>query len=336
MSFADLTTEQAEAYRARVEADGPNRLRLLARLMHADGRDLAVLDATIPSLTPLWQWYVPFVRAGMRGLPDATARYDVVEPAGPDFRAAGFAAELLAHYMYRVARTCFSGVGWTVREAPGMDSHHKIYVSYDNDEGGTGRAFVEGAARGTIAMVTAGEEEFLAPDLLTTRFLTGPFLCGPGTAQRCLAIPRGDSVLLPLLREDLDPEVAWHLSTSVAEHQSPSSIGGEFVLAHMGADMESLETAPPLPADRIVAVLDRLGFRTVSGDRPEVDSIARAGMAEFARDDALVTTLAAAGELRAIHLESGSPTPAAWAELEQTFRGLAAEVGGRFAPEDEF
>jgi len=114
-------------------------------------------------------------------------------------------------------------------------------------------------------------------------------------------------------------------------------VGDELLLAHMTADVEALDEAPTIDAAVVAELLAGLGFQDLSGASPTGDAILAEEFAEFVRaDDAIVTTLVAGGELRAVQVASISPSAAAWEEITGKLSRLAREIGGRLAPEDEF
>jgi hypothetical protein len=311
--------------------------------MADDGVSLAELDGTIASLGVLWQWYVPFAQTGFPGIPDdAVPRADSVEPVEPGHLRSGFASELVVHYLFRVAQTCFPAASWRLVDAPGMDSHQRTVVGYQNDEGGMGRAALEEFARNATGLLLLGEAEFLDPRFLEKVFLEGPFLCGPATAARCRAIPRGDSVLAGLVGEEVPVDSPFTIGPETGEQArderlDEDTVGDELVLAHMTADVEALEQAPPIDVALVTQALASLDFRDVKGELPTSDAILAEEFAEFVRaDDAIVTTLVAGGQLRALQVASISPSAIAWAEITEQLAQIASRIGGRLAPEDEF
>jgi hypothetical protein len=114
-------------------------------------------------------------------------------------------------------------------------------------------------------------------------------------------------------------------------------MGDELLFAHMAADVEVLEEAPPIDAAVVAQLLAGLGFQDISGASPTRDAILAEEFAEYVRaDDAMVTALVAGGELRALQIASISPSASAWAEITERFARLAGQLGARLAPEDEF
>lgn len=358
MNFFELTAAEAEAYRALVEADGPARLYELAQRLTADGVPLDQFDATIPSLEPLWRWYLEFARADFPGIPaDAEPRTKAVEAQGARNSRACYAAELLAHYLFEVARTCFTGVEWISNPRVGTGDYQRAAVRYIDDDGFKGLCHLDRYTKGVTLVLQQGEAEFEAPDFLAKEFLLAPFLCGRTTAARCRSIARGESILTGLPRAESAPGfVLLRDDTSGSPLQHPlvdpgqtvndddedeadgdDEVGGELVFAHITADIEELEEAPPLDLGVILPVLTQLGFRNLAGAAPTTAQILAEEFAEFVRnDDAIVTTMVAGGALRAVQLASISPTAPAWAEITGAFTHLAGPLNARLAPEDEF
>jgi hypothetical protein len=200
VSFADLSSADAEIHRARVAADGPARLLELARLLTVDHVPIEKFDATIPSLGPLWKWFLGFASADFPGIPaHAEPRRYAVEPEEPEIARTFYAGELIAHYMFEVAKGCFREVAWVSNPNVGMDSYQRTAVQYVDDGDFRGLAHLDRYASGAILMIQLGETEYTDPDFLAEAFLEGPFLCSRATAQRVRALPRGPSVLSPIL-----------------------------------------------------------------------------------------------------------------------------------------
>jgi hypothetical protein len=347
VSFADLSPAAAEAYRAQVAADGPARLFELAQRLTSDGIALDEFDASIPSVTPLWRWYVEFARADFPGIhADAQPRKESVEPQGSGVARAGYAAELIVHYLFEVARRCLTGVEWVTDPNVDTGDYQRTAVHYVDDDGYRGLEYLDRAIAGTTQMFLQGiREECAEPDYLTNAFLDGLFPSSLATAARCRALPRGTSVLGPPLSAG-PPEItetvpvpgpATPPPASAATSTDDEDAGGELVFAHMTADVEALEDAPPIDAAAMAEVLAALGFRDPSGAGPTRDALLAEEFAEFVRaDDAMVTTLVAGGELRAVQLASISPSAASWTEITGGLAQLAGPMGARLAPEDEF
>ena len=55
-SFASVTVQEAEAYRAYMEEAHPWRLRELAEALNDGGHSLTAMDGSDASLVPLWRW----------------------------------------------------------------------------------------------------------------------------------------------------------------------------------------------------------------------------------------------------------------------------------------
>lgn len=324
MNFSDLSADQAEAYRRTFESDGPTRLFELARFLERDGVDLVAFDATIPSLVDLWAWYVPFTRAGFPGVrADARGRIDDVLGDEAGDPRADYAAELLDHYLFEVARNCFANVAWVTNDYVGMESSQRTAVRYIDDDGHRGLAHLDRFTGGATRVVQEGRASFMDPRYLADAFLVGPFLCGDTTAARVLTLPRRDSILQP---SDLPPQNEDHTD------------GDELLLAHRKADIEALEQAKPLNLAAVTKTLAELGFVDIDGAPPSKASILAQEFADFVRADdaAMVTTLVAGGKLRSLQIASVSATVTAWEEITDRFTRLAGTMNARLAREDEF
>lgn len=346
MRFSDLSATDAERYRARVAADGPARLAELARLLDADGVDLGEFDGTVASLRPLWVWSLGFAQADFPGIPaDAVPRAQAVEPVPPEAARLRYVGELIAHYMFEVARACFHDVRWASYPRVRDDSFQQVAVQYYDDDGFLGFAHPDRYATSVTARFLLGDRDRADPNFLAEAFLKGPFLCGRTTVERCRAVPRGASILAPLLAVPApqgpeEPLVFGSNSGPVeaaADGDDEVPAGDELLFAHPRADVEQLEKARSIKIPAVVATLARLGFRDVEGATPTAQAILAEEFAEFVRaDDAIVTALVAGGKLRALQIASISPSAADWREIVAALTELAARLGAKLAREDEF
>ena len=357
--FKDLTPAEAEVYRAQFAADGPARLAELARLLVADGVPLDEFDATVPSLGPLWRWYQSFVTRDFPGIAaDAVGRRATVETPVASVPRLAYAAEILAHYMYEVAATCFRDVSWVTNPDVGMDSFQRVVAQYWRDDGTRGLAGPEEFAGNTIGTFLLGKSRVSGPDFLERGFLTGPFWSDEKTAERCLAIPRGASILAPLLdrggidhlpsqrmlareplytREAVPSALVMRQQKAAARSRNDEPAGDELVLAHTSANVETLEESVPLDAAGISALLAGLGFLSPAGGPPTIDAILAEDSTEFYLDeDAMATTLVAGGQLRAVQLASITTTRKTWTALTTAFKKAGRPMGAKLAREDEF
>jgi hypothetical protein len=344
VKFRDLSATDAERYRVQVAADGPARLAELARLLDAAGVDLDAFDGTVRSLGPLWAWFLEFARADFPGIAlDAVPRDEAVEPQGPEYARLGYAAELIAHYLFEVASGCFRDVQWVSYPRARDDSFQRVAVQFYDDDGYHGFTHPADYIGSVTAQFLRGNQEFADPYFLAESFLKGPFLCGRTTAERCRALPRGTSILAPLLSvpvpEGPEEQLVFFPKSKRAETgESPEDlVGDELLLAHRRADIEQLEKARPLKLPPVVATLVRLGFCDIDGATPTAEAILAKEFAEFVRDDdAMVTTLVAGGKLRSLQISAISPSAASWAEIVKAFTKIAARLGAKLAREDEF
>ncbi len=69
MDFTSLSKQEAEAYRAQFVDETPSALEWLSSEWAASGRDIAELDFSPASLTPLWEWARTRVRPRAEGEP---------------------------------------------------------------------------------------------------------------------------------------------------------------------------------------------------------------------------------------------------------------------------
>ena len=357
--FKNLTPAEAEAYRAQFAADGPARLTELASFIQADGALLDEFDGTVASLEPLWQWYVGFIHAGLPGIPEGVfPRIEAVMPQGAETARRSYVGEMLIHYLYEVAAHCFAEVSWVSNPDVGFDDYQRVAVQFWDDDGNRGLVHLDRFMGNVSGGVGERKQGYSTPTFLMERFLVGPFSCSPVTAERILAMPRGKSILAPLLASDdishlpsqqvlarppVHPREAVPTREVIRQQKAAAKLadaepaGDELVLAHKHADIEALEEAVPLKPAGVSSLLTDLGFLSATDQPPTVGTILGQDHAEFYLDeDAMATTLVVDGELRAVQLASLTTTRKTWTALTTAFTKAGRPMGAKLAREDEF
>ncbi|MBX3195767.1 MAG: hypothetical protein KF727_11810 [Microbacteriaceae bacterium] len=343
MTFSELSAIDAERFRAQVEAEGPRKLFELAEFLRADGVSLDQFDASIASLEPLWAWFMGFARADFPGIPaDAQPREEPILLQGARVARASFASEMIVHYLFEVAKRSFHSVAWVTNSRFGMDSFQQTAVQYVEDDGRVGQVhllWATGTIQGVLQSIHA---KYADPAYLADNFLHGSFVCSAATRERIESMPRGESILIPILAGEkpdaLEPFVISGPVTPQPQHpHEEADDAGEFLFAHLAADVENLEEAPPLDLATVLNTLVALDVRDLDGNPPTKKSILAEEFAEYTRgDDAQISTLVTGKKLRAVQIAPINPTPETWAEITDAFTAITAPLTARLAPEDEF
>ena len=127
MDINDFTDEQAQSLCDFIIRREPARLSDLAYWMRDAGGPVELMDASLDSLLPLWEWFLGFVNSGCPGVPEY-ARPESFQRHVPNqflderhfgahpalhWRAA-FASESLEHYLMAVLRRIDPTAHWAV------------------------------------------------------------------------------------------------------------------------------------------------------------------------------------------------------------------------------
>lgn len=339
MTFENLSRADAERYRARIEADHEPRLAELARLLTEAGLSLDEFDGTVDSLVPVWEWTLEAATQDYVVVPpDAQFRRLALHVYDADIPARGHVSELLAHYLFEVARRCFGAAEWRVLARPGFADHQQTAMAYRDGAGVEWISYPLDYCYNVLW--TLDEPGTRSPEFLRTVALKGTLRCSEADQDRVLALPRGESLLAPFLGEDESTpefELSGPRKCEDTEPGDDGLVGDELILARSGSSVEQLERARPIDADAVAETLGRLGFIRSSGEVPTADEIAANEFTEFLLDEtAMAITLAWRGKLRAVQLSSIRAYPVPWAELVGEFTALGERIGAKLAREDEF
>jgi hypothetical protein len=348
LSPRNISGEDAQSFRAAVEAREATRLAELSHWMRSTGGPWDALDGSLDSLVPLWQWFIEFTREGHPGIPDTAAGQWFVK--GDDEEAVyskpAYAAEAVAHYVMLVCRRADPGASWAVETRKNATFFQETGIRFSD-----GRVFdptgpvVLSANRALNPPPRRKTNEAASPDRLRT--LVEEVL--PRGAQKDQE--RSGPVLPPPQATPDPPRIWWRPASMVTAgtvpsvtQASPSSEGAQGELADLleGGEMITLvhaegelsgppEQLPPLDHALIVAHLEQAGFyRTAPGQGQEVW--------EFDCETMHVSAyiVLADGEARLINvsfegdLTSSSPDSRSTAAV---FTTLAERLGARIASE---
>lgn len=344
IGFEDTTREQAEQFRAHVEAREPYRLGDLAERMAATGGPVEAMDASVESLVPLWEWFVGYLLAGLPGVPEDAlpSRAILVDEVSAEDRwrrRLGLACEGLEHYARLVVERLHGQAPWVVLEDHRDFRHHETLVRLPVGYLDTG-----------IILGVAGNAErdrfdARAPAALRLRFVE--------YAIDVQEQDRGPSVLAPYLSADLPPmpEIArvsprlrWE--AEAAKRATPGGTtpkaaprGGEelVLVAGAGSDLNDRpHKVRPLPVDVVATALTAAGFTSDDSDHVVPEQLLEDDIHLMHREEvAVVGTFVHRGRLRALFFEPYGGTQAQWDAMEIQLRHLAETLGARLAPEDQ-
>lgn len=357
--FAEVSWDQAVAYRDHMRAREPYRLRDLARWMGSTGGPLEAADASFASLVPVWQWYVGFVLDGCPGM-DLRLRMPFVTAEGnpegwpgdrgelPSLRARAQAAAIgIEHYVRLVWQRYDPPAPWeiyvTPRRARTPDLiHHSTGVRMSD-----GGIWVVDTVYTAAVNVVDDRAHGRRPEGLLEQLLKFDLGWSEIPAQ-----PSAASVLAPLLEADLPPEPEQAAVSPVwfwpkdywkakSDGKRERSVGEEMTMWRGPA--AALDEAPalldPLPANDLAQMLATHGF---VGERGPVDATYlltaadEEGFVELGhrREAGQVQVLVSDGAVRSLHVEPQAFTRAEWAALTKDLRALARRVGARFLADD--
>jgi len=211
MDMTDMRLSEAQRCCDVVAARGPVKLAELAGWLTADGVDLEQFDASLPSLVPLWKWFVDLARRGFPGVPESGRHTSFVqwEYDRPGvFRRphqAGYVVEAVAYYLVAVWMRADPQASWQVYAPKQRNDalRHRPMVFFTN-----------GAIINPMRLLTAASQ---LTDIPPLKFAMSPdYLLEVATSEgespddlQALAGQRGPSILAGLPAPPAEPLVPW-------------------------------------------------------------------------------------------------------------------------------
>lgn len=351
MWFYDLDRSVAEGYARTVIGLHDALLWDLAQLMTASGGPVDQMDASLDSLSALWEWYRGFVDSDVPGIPqDARASYFGIpdwsfDPDSPGLRVI-VADEIISHYCFEVVRSGHPFTRWAmfVGFVGGVPySSHQV----------TGVQFSPLQWRMPTALETTAGWDYIHEGLaredqlrhrIETRFFAdypAPKRTGVSILTPLLNIPRPDDSPatgpVPIYTPAPTRRVSKARAAKEAEANRPRGdidFGGEYILAAPGAYIDDLENSTPLPTRDIIRILNDHGYATDEGraitTRTLTDGHTDLTMPDTSTVD--ISVLTHRGKLRALFADVTGPDGTG---ILTHLHDTAPHHGARLRPTDQ-
>lgn len=341
MQISQTTEADAIAYRDHVRALAPVRLSDLAYHMSQTGGPVDVMDGTVESLQPLWEWYSNRMAVGFPEVPSGSApsytrflHWNLASATGK----AAYAVEPIAHYLLVLLRRYLPDAQWDLHPpvVPDDDSRHLTVVRAANDYERPLEQIPYGLA--LTALKEMGGRS--APDYLRTK------------AVRMLGLEAlGDpvasdfAVLAPYLHEPPVAATDPRRFISSAGSSRMVETGAERVsvalerhyIAMSDANLNNeLIDVPPIDASCLSQSLAAMGAKVAGAPVTEVDLL-NDQSAILVGDWLLqLSPQVADGRLRSVRVELLQGSAEEWEAFEGALAGAAAAAMAKFGPSHEF
>lgn len=345
--FDELNRSVAEDYTRTVIGIHKALLWDLARLMASTDGPVEQMDASLHSLTALWDWYRRFVESDVPGIPeDARASYLGIpgwsfDPESPGFRVL-VTDEIISHYCFEVVKSGHPYTRWAMFSGSDYMHHHSTGVQISRSVWLTHNAL--GLTVGWDYVFEGRSDEDQLRQAIETRFFAAsaaPKATGVSILTPLLSVPRPDDSPatgpVPIYTPALTRRVSKARAAKEAEAnrtRGDLTFGGEYVLAAPGAYIDDLENSTPLPTRDIIRILNDHGYTTDDGrritTRTLTDEHTDLTMPDTASVD--ISVLTHRGKLRALFADVTGPDGTG---ILTHLHDTAPHHGARLRPTDQ-
>jgi hypothetical protein len=340
--FYDLSEADALAYRDHVIRRGPARVSDLAHHMAETGGPVELMDASVESLEPFWEWFAGRLSAGLpevssRSVPSMVKTLSLT--ASEFVLKAAYAIEPMSHYLLELISAYSPDAHWDV---------HELLTSDDGERGTT--VVVSSLWRSVSAeeiplnqVVAALRNDTYRDDRDSFRRVVerilrldtvSPVAPRPGSILTpYLSLPRvplGDAVRVPPV-VGVEVRVDPH-----PERESWSDQGLQVADLDADVDAEDLTVIRPLDEGVFAAGLTALGCHR-DGAPVTSESLRDEGTQILWRDSLIeIGPVVEGGRLRILNVKPIRLSDAEWDEFEAGITRLAAQHHAQLGTYDMF